>query len=210
MKNKILVSGKQTKIGLSLKKHSIDSITATLNKYFQDFISSSILFSKDTFNFRCEINIHLEKTIFIKSHSLSNDAYGAFNLANEKIKKRIRRYHRKLTDHRAKLEKKSIDINASEYIIENPEKVKLSLNEKEPVIIAESEEIIKTLTVSEAIMLMDLNDQNAIFFKNTKNNRLNILFKKSDGNIGWLDPKKWHETFRIYLQKFYFYRRPSR
>ena len=68
--------------------------------------------------------------------------------------------------------------------------MKVDLSEKEPVIIAESEEIIKTLTVSEAIMLMDLNDQNAIFFKNTKNNRLNILFKKSDGNIGWLDPKK--------------------
>ena len=198
MKNKILVSGKQTKIGLSLKKYSIDSITSTLNKYFQEFISSSILFSKDTFNFKCEISIHLEKTIFVKSHSLSNDAYGAFNLANEKIKKRIRRYHRKLTDHRAKLAKKLVETNASEYIIQNPEKVKLNSSEKEPVIIAESEEIIKSLTVSEAIMLMDLNDQNAIFFKNTKNKRLNLLFKRSDGNIGWLDPKKWDEAFRIY------------
>ena len=198
MKNKILVSGKQTKIGLSLKKYSIDSLTSTLNKYFQDFISSSILFSKDTFNFKCEISIHLEKTIFVKSQSLSNDAYGAFNLANEKIKKRIRRYHRKLTDHRAKLAKKLVETNASEYIIQNPEKVKLNSSEKEPVIIAESEEIIKSLTVSEAIMLMDLNDQNAIFFKNTKNKRLNLLFKRSDGNIGWLDPKKWDEAFRIY------------
>ena len=198
MKNKILVSGKQTKIGLSLKKYSIDSLTSTLNKYFQDFISSSILFSKDTFNFKCEISIHLEKTIFVKSHSLSNDAYGAFNLANEKIKKRIRRYHRKLTDHRAKLTKKLTETNASEYIIQNPEKVRLNSGEKEPVIIAESEEIIKSLTVSEAIMLMDLNDQNAIFFKNTKNKRLNLLFKRSDGNRGWLDPKKWDEAFRIY------------
>ena len=189
MKNKILVSGKQTKIGLSLKKHSINSITTTLNKYFQDFISSNILFSKDTFNFKCEINIHLEKTIFIKSHSLSNDAYGAFNLANEKIKKRIRRYHRKLTDHRAKFAKVDTKTNANEYIIKNPEKVKINISEKEPVIIAESDEIIKSLTVSEAIMLMDLNDQNAIFFKNTKNKRLNLLFKRSDGNIGWLDPK---------------------
>ena len=68
--------------------------------------------------------------------------------------------------------------------------MKVSISEKEPIIIAESEEIIKTLTVSEAIMLMDLNDQNAIFFKNTKNKRLNILFKRLDGNIGWLDPKK--------------------
>ena len=95
-----------------------------------------------------------------------------------------------MTDHRAKLAKRNIDINASEYIIKNPEKISVNLGEKEPVIIAESEEIIKSLTVSEAIMLMDLNDQNAIFFKNTKNKRLNILFKRLDGNIGWLDPKK--------------------
>ena len=73
---------------------------------------------------------------------------------------------------------------------EDPEKQKTSDKNSEPVIIAESEEIIKSLTVSEAIMLMDLNDQNAIFFKNTKNKRLNLLFKRSDGNIGWLDPKK--------------------
>ena len=190
MENKILVSGKQTKIGLSLKKYSIDTITLTLNKYFKDFISANILFSKDTFNFRCEISIHLEKTIFIKSHSLSNDAYGAFNIANEKVKKRIRRYHRKLTDHRAKFAKVDTKSNANEYIIKNPEKIKINISEKEPVIIAESEEIIKSLTVSEAIMLMDLNDQNAIFFKNTKNKRLNLLFKRADGNIGWLDPKK--------------------
>ena len=190
LSDNISITGKQTKVGLSLSEYVSKILKTTLKKYFKKFISANVIFSKDRFNFKCEISIHLEKTIFVKSHSLSNDAYGAFNLANEKIKKRIRRYHRKLTDHRAKLAKKLIETNANEYIIQNPEKVKLSRNEKEPVIIAESEEIIKSLTVSEAIMLMDLNDQNAIFFKNTKNKRLNLLFKRSDGNIGWLDPKK--------------------
>ena len=60
----------------------------------------------------------------------------------------------------------------------------------EPIIIAESEELIKTISVGEALMLMKLNDQNAIFFKNIQTKRLNLLFKRSDGNIGWLDPKK--------------------
>ena len=190
MENKVSVSGKQTKVGSSLKNYVTNSINSTLKKYFKDFINSSILFSKDTFNFKCEINIHLESTIFVKSHSLSNDAYGAFNLANEKIKKRIRRYHRKLTDHRIKSSQSIKNIQAFEYIIRNPEKEKANVDISDPVIIAESKEIIKTLSVGEAVMLMSLNEQNAIFFKNTQNKRLNILFKRADGNIGWLDPKK--------------------
>ena len=190
MENKIAVSGKQTKVGSSLKNYVTESLSLTLKKYFKDFINANVLFSKDTFNFKCEVAIHLESTIFVKSNSLSNDAYGSFNLANEKIKKRIRRYHRKLTDHRQKNSKLVKNIEASQYVLKDPDKEKFSSNDFEPVVIAESEEIIKTLTVSEAIMLMNLNDQNAFFFKNSLNKRLNILFRRSDGNIGWLDPKK--------------------
>jgi|TARA_B100000287_G_scaffold288153_1_gene271553 ribosomal subunit interface protein len=190
MENKISISGKQTKIGSSLQDYARKILTLTLKKYFDDFVSSSILFSKDTFNFKCEISIHLESSIFVKSNSLSNDAYGAFNLANEKIKKRIRRYHRKLIDHRANNSKKIKNLQANEYIIKDSEKFKETSLHEDPVIIAESEELIKTLSVSEAIMLMNLNDQNAIFFKNINNKRLNILFRRPDGNIGWLDPKK--------------------
>jgi ribosomal subunit interface protein len=190
MENTISVSGKQTKIGSSLEQHAKKTLILTLKKYFKSFISSEILFSKDTFNFKCEINIHLESSIFVKSNSISNDAYGAFNLANEKIKKRIRRYHRKLIDHRTSKHTSIKSLEANEYIIKDPEKQKTSDKNSEPVIIAESEEIIKTLSVSEALMMMNLTDQNAFFFKNIKNKRLNILFKRSDGNIGWLDPKK--------------------
>jgi len=188
--NVITVAGKQTKIGKSLSNYVKDVLNTTLKKYFKNFINSSVLFSKDTFNFKCEISIHLEGSIFVKSNSLSNDPYGSFNLANEKIKKRIRRYHRKLTDHRSSNFKSLKYIEANEYIIKDPEKIKKSEISNEPIIIAESEELIKTISVGEALMLMKLNDQNAIFFKNIQTKRLNLLFKRSDGNIGWLDPKK--------------------
>ena len=102
---KISVSGKQTKVGKSLTHYVENTITLTLKKYFENFISSNIQFSKDNFNFRCEVNIHVEGSIFIQGNASSNDAYGAFNVANEKIKKRLRRYHRKLTDHRTKNKK---------------------------------------------------------------------------------------------------------
>ena len=186
----ISVSGKQTKVGKSLTNYVQSSVSQTLKKHFDNFISSSILFSKDTFNFRCEINIHIDSSIFIQGNALSNDAYGAFNVANEKIKKRLRRYHRKLTDHRLKNKQSLKYLQASQYIIEDPELKRNRDKISEPVIIAESEDIIKTVSVSEAIMLMNLKDQNAIFFKNIQSKRLNILFRRTDGNIGWVDPKK--------------------
>ena len=188
--NKISVSGKQTKVGKSLTNYVKDSLVQTLKKYFDNFISGNILFSKDTFNFRCEINIHIDSAIFIQSNAGSNDAYGAFNVANEKIKKRLRRYHRKLTDHRSKNRKSLKYLKANQYIIENPELKNIKENLYDPVIIAESDDIIKTVSVSEAIMLMNLKDQNAIFFKNVQSKRLNILYRRPDGNIGWVDPKK--------------------
>ena len=80
--NKISVSGKQTKVGKSLTQYVKDSLVQTLKKYFDNFISGNILFSKDTFNFRCEINIHIDSAIFIQGNAESNDAYGAFNVAN--------------------------------------------------------------------------------------------------------------------------------
>ncbi len=188
--NIITVAGKQTKVGKSLSSYVQEVLKSTLKKFFKNFINSNVLFSKDTFNFKCEINIHLEGSIFVKANALSNDPYGSFNLANEKVKKRIRRYHRKLSDHRVSNSKSIKYIAANEYILKNPENLRGNDISKEPMIIAESEEIIKTLSVSEAMMLMNLNDQSAIFFKNSQTKRLNILFKRSDGNIGWLDPKK--------------------
>ncbi len=186
----ISISGKQTKVGKSLTNYVQISIIQTLNKYFESFINANILFSKDTFNFRCEISINIERSFFIQGNALSNDAYGAFNVANEKIKKRLRRYHRKLTDHRLKNKKSLKYLEASQYIIQNPDLKRKKDDLTAPVIIAESEDIIKTVSVSEAIMLMDLKDQNAIFFKNVQSKRLNILYRRSDGNIGWVDPKK--------------------
>ena len=184
--NDILISGKQTKLGRALTSHVKSNLMGSLTKYFNSFILANVNFSKSNNNFNCEISIHVEKTVFVQSHALSNDAYGAFNIANEKIKKRVRRYHKKLNDHRIKSKKLSKN-NAYQYIIKNPESFKSSTQVENPLIIAETEFLIKTLSVSEAVMLMELNDQNVILFKNIKNKKINVLHKRKDGNIGWID-----------------------
>lgn len=188
-KEDIQVSGKQTKVGKSLTLYVRENLFVTLKKYFSSFITADVLLSKDSYNFKCDISIHIDSSIFIKGNALSNDAYGAFNIANDKLKKRIRRYHRKLVAHRTQFKKNSKYTEASQYVLQDSSGVSNDGSD-EPFIVAESEEIIKTLSVSEAMMLMNLNDQNAYFFKNIKSKRLNILFRRSDGNIGWLDPKK--------------------
>ena len=153
-------------------------------------MSSNVSFRKSRNIFLCEVSIYVDKSILIKGHAESEDAYESFNNANEKIKKRIRRYHRKIKTHRQSYKEKKLMQGANEYIIKNPEKSRDLSDVENPVIIAESEEIIRTLSVSEALMFMNLNEKQTYFFKNSSTKRLNILFKRSDGNIGWLDPKK--------------------
>ena len=188
----ISISGKQTKVGKSLTIYAKENITLTLNKYFERFVSANIIFSKTRFNFICEVNLHIETNLFVNSSSESNDAYGAFNIANEKIKKRLRRYHRKLVDHRKqkKVKTTKIGLTASQYLIENPENSKKDKKGIEnPIIIAENKIKIQILSVSEALMIMNLTEQNAILFRNSKSNKLNFLSKKNDGNISWIEPK---------------------
>ena len=186
--NNISISGKQTKLGKALTQYVTENLHSSLTKYFKSYVSANVLFSKSNNNFNCEVSIHVEKTTYVQSHGNSNDAYGAFNIANEKIKKRVRRYHKKLNDHRIR-SKKSLKNNAYQYIIKNPESAKSNEDIDNPLIIAETEFLIKTLSVSEALMLMELNDQNLIFFRNQKNRRLNVLHKRKDGNIGWIDSR---------------------
>ena len=186
----ISVSGKQTKLGINLTQHVKINLDISLKKYFSSFISAHVLFSKSNQNFKCEINIHVESSIFVQSNALSNDAYGAFNIANEKIKKRVRRYHRKLVDHRTSSKKTIKEDFANHYTFKDPDEIKKVSEVDNPLIVAETEYSVKTITVSEALMLMNLSEENAILFKNSKNNKINFLYKKKDGNIAWIDPKK--------------------
>ncbi len=188
----ISISGKQTKVGKSLTVYARENIISTLTKYFDKFISANIIFSKARFSFICEISLHIDSNLYVQSSAESNDAYGAFNVANEKIKKRVRRYHRKIVDHRKK--RKVSDARrglvASQYLIKNPESNKINeVDIDNPVIIAEDKIKIQTLSVSEALMIMNLNEQNAILFRNSKSKKLNFLSKKNDGNISWIEPK---------------------
>ena len=183
----ISISGKQTKVGKSLSFYVEENIRKSLKKYFEKFISIDVLFSKQSFNFKCEINIHLETNMYVNSAGISNDAYGSFNIANEKIRKRMRRYHRKIVDHRKR--KKTKSLIASQFTIKDNDRITNDISTTdEPVIIAETKVTIEVLSVSQALMIMNLKDQNAILFKNSQSKKINLLYKRNDGNVSWIEP----------------------
>ncbi len=145
---------------------------------------------------RVDISVHPGRGIVVQSHGEAATAHLAFDIALERIAKRLRRYKRRLRDHnrKEKSEVKQNPRNAQRYVIAQPvdeDDTDSGLTElgDNPVVIAESTTEIEMLSVSEAVMRLDLADRSAIVFLNAGNGRINVVYWRRDGNIGWVDPE---------------------
>jgi ribosomal subunit interface protein len=182
---KITLTGKQVDIGDRLRGHVEENIQTTVNKYFGDPISTNINLSKEgEEEFRADVTVHPAKGVILNGSGVAGDPYSAFDAANTHIATRLRRHKNKLNDHKGK-DGFSELANISVFSEESEEEEV----EYAPITIAETDTSVLTCTVSEAIMHMDLADENAIMFRNTSNNQLNMVYRRKDGNIGWIDPK---------------------
>ena len=169
---KITLTGKQVDIGDRLRSHVEEHILNSVNKYFSAPISTSVFFSKEGDNFIAEVTVHPAKNIVLKGTGTAGDPYSAFDNADAHIATRLRRHKTKLNDHKGKtgLAEIAIDENA-------------------PLTIAEVEANIPVCTVSEAVMFMDLSNEAAQMFRNSANNHISMVYRRKDGNIGWVEPK---------------------
>ena len=144
------------------------------------------IFSKDGEDFRAEVTVHPAKNIVLKGTGVAADPYSAFDNANEHIATRLRRQKTKLNDHKGKT---GIVEMAHESVFPLTEtEDEMSIDESAPLTIAETDANIKVCTVSEAVMYMDLADENALMFRNSANNRISMVYRRKDGNIGWVEP----------------------
>ena len=132
----------------------------------------------------------------VEASAKEHDIYQCFESANDKLAKQLRRYKRRLRDHHARMEA-SPDlelVKANSYVLSEmaaePEEEEKPLDNAEPTVVAEMVTNIQTMTVSEAVMRMDLSDQGAIMFRNAKHGGLNMVYRRSDGNVGWVDPQE--------------------
>ncbi len=183
---KLSVTGKQIDIGQALRQHVEDGMKASIAKYFGNAVDAQVVVSRDAQLFHTEISVHIGKGIEVHAQSSAGDAYGAFDSAAGHMIKRLRRYKRRLRDHHRNA-KKIETIAAQKFILAGDEGADDSATE--PIIVAEMETDIASLTVSEAVMRMDLANQTALMFRNRAHGGLNMLYRRDDGNIGWVDPR---------------------
>lgn len=189
----ITVSGKHMDIGNSLQDYVHDRINLGVKKYLSNITQAKIVFSKHNHLYNAEIILHDSNMGLVKAESGSDDVYTAFDTAAIKIEKQLRKYKGKIKKHiHAKSIKEiHIDDNLSgmKYILNMPAVPEHNDDyDHEPVTIAEKGANIENLTVSEAIMKMDLAHLPALMFINKLNNRINMVYHRHDGNISWVDP----------------------
>lgn len=188
----ISISGKQIDIGEALQQHVRSAVESTVGKYFDHALNGSVLFSREAHLLRCDIQVHARRGIFMQSEATAEDAYLSFDRALDRIGKRLRRYKRRLRDHNATQASEVESVAVQQFVLRGesedvdttPEPERL-----EPVIVAEMQGRLHTLTVGEAVMRLDLTGEPAMMFRNSAHGGLNMVYRRADGNIGWVDPK---------------------
>jgi len=183
----ITYTGKQVDISDKLKRHVEEALEATIAKYFNAPINSIIAFSKEGDEFSAEVTVHPAKNMILKGTGSAGDPYSAFDNANEHIATRLRRHKNKLTDHKSKVGLAELAYQAILPLQEDNEEV--DVDASSPITIAQTDANIPVCTVSEAVMYMDLSNEAALMFKNVANNRISMVYRRKDGNIGWVEPK---------------------
>lgn len=182
----IIVSGKQVDVGESLRTHVETRLQDGISKYLERVTSVNVVIARESHLFRVDISANpgTHTSMAVKSRGDSPDVYAAFDLAATKIEKQLRRYKRRLTNHH---KDSPVAARATKYILADIEED--STDDAQPVIIAEKSTDIETLTVSQAVMRMDLSDLPALMFFNSAHGRLNVVYRRADGNISWVDPE---------------------
>jgi ribosomal subunit interface protein len=184
----IRVSGHQLDTGSALQDHTAERLSAISDKYFSRAISSQVTFGKAPNQaFACDIVLHVNNGLVLKSHGQAQDAHQAFDAAADKVEKQLRRYKRRLkdrheqTDHAAQQEEAAYTVfDAGEPEAEEAPEA--------PAVIAETRTDIPEVSVADAVMLLDLRHTNALFFKNAGTGRHNMVYRRDDGAIGWVEP----------------------
>ena len=184
---KITLTGKQVDIGDRLQKHVEESINHTVGKYFQAPLSCNVAFFKEGVEFITEITVHPLKNIVLKGTGVSSDPYSAFDFANTHIATRLRRHKTRLKDRGNKVGLAELASEAVFSFNENQEEV--TIDDSAPLTIAETDANIPVCTVSEAVMHLDLTNESALMFRNSANSRISMVYKRKDGNIGWVEPR---------------------
>ena len=188
----VVITGKQLNVSDPLRGHVEKQLAAAISKYFEHAIEASVVFSRQGKgkHVRADISVHAARNIQMQGHGEENEAKAAFDSAMARIAKRLRRYKRRLRDHR-NAGHETAAVQAQQYVLaagDNYEEEQIA-EDGQPLVIAEMTTTIDNLTVGEAAMRMELANTEALVFQNIAHGGINVLYRRSDGNLGWIDPQ---------------------
>jgi len=186
----IKVTGKNIDLGESLRAYALNRVDTALGKFSGRSLSGQISLEKNHDGFFTQCSIHLSSGLDVQSTGSGADAYGSVDSALERLEKRLRRYKRRLkshgqgTDGAAQL----YDGAGIDYVIDAEQAGDAGSGEGAPAVIAETPARVRAMSVSDAVMQMDLADQTFLVFRNASHGGINVVYRRPDGNIGWIDP----------------------
>ena len=184
----VRVTGHQLDVGNSLQEQSVSRMQAIAEKYFSRAVAANVTFSPGPQNdFVCDIVAPVAQGNVLKAHHRAQASHIAFEAAADKIEKQLSRYAKRLREHKAEPADQIID-NAG-YTIFQPAPEPDGDDSAHPAIVAETRVDIPEASVSDAVMLLDLRNTNALMFKNSASGELNMIYRRDDGNIGWVEPQ---------------------
>ena len=191
----VKITGKNLDIGAALRTHVEARLKQISEKYFDGTVSSHVTVEKQKSQFAVDCTLHLATGLVLQSHGAAPDALVSFDDAAEHLEKQLRRYKRRLKDHHKSRQEPVKTMSAATYVIatdgHGEDEEPGALN---PVIIAESSANVPELSVGEAVMQLDISTSAFLLFRNARDGGLNVIYRRPDGNIGWIDPR--HEASR--------------
>lgn len=190
----IQITGRSMDLGEALQSHVAEAVEAGVTKYIGRPSQASVTFGKTGARdgdpkgreFACEIVLHLLSGVFLTTEGHAGDARGAFDEAMAKMDKRVRRYKRRLKDHHANAKQPLPAEAAASYVLQAPT-LEEEETEDEPLVIAEKPTTLRRMTVSDAVVQLDVGSEPVVMFRNAASGALSVVYRREDGNIGWID-----------------------
>jgi ribosomal subunit interface protein len=190
------VTGKHVDVGETLRTRVADELSSNISKYFDRAGGTAdVVVSREGSFFRVDCAVTLASGQQLTTHGVGSDAHVAFDTAMDKMTKRVRRYKNRLKSHHTQALAKQAE-SAAYFVIaasdddDEPDETPPGDGMAEPIIIAETERPVRSMTVSMAVMEMDLTETQTIVFRNAAHGGLSVVYRRPDGNIGWIDPER--------------------
>jgi len=188
----LFVSGKHLDVGESLRTHVADALAAVVERHFGSATEGKALFAHEGHGFRADVHVHVARGLVVQSHAIASDPYVAFDTACERLETRLKRYKGRFESrHRAREELAGAEVDSyvlAEGAAEPAGNEAAADQAGKPAIVAEAKTVLLRLSVGDAVARMDLADQAFYLFVNRTHGGLNVVYRRADGAIGWIDP----------------------